>query len=127
MKQLIDQALRFLHLADRDIRAFHALKNNSSVDLASVGFHAQQAIEKCLKAVLIYSNQDPARTHDLSQLAYAIMAEKITLPLSVEDISKLNPYAVIYRYDDTEVNIVTREEAQEMIETIYSWAKKLVI
>lgn len=66
MKQPIDQALRFLHMAERDLRAFYVLKEASQIDLSTVCFHAQQVVEKCLKAVLIYYGKDPTRTHDLN-------------------------------------------------------------
>ncbi len=51
MKQPIDQALRFFRLAERDLRAFYVLKEASQIDLSTVCFHAQQVVEKCLKAV----------------------------------------------------------------------------
>jgi hypothetical protein len=44
MKQPIDLARKFLAVADNDIKAFQKLAAD-----ASVGFHAQQAVEKCLK------------------------------------------------------------------------------
>ncbi len=50
---LIDQSRRFLAMADRDIKAFQVLKSAPEISLVTVFFHAQQAVEKCLKAVLI--------------------------------------------------------------------------
>lgn len=123
MKQPIDQALRFLRMAEKDLRAFYVLKAAEQIDLSTVCFHAQQVVEKCLKAVLIYHEKDPTRTHDLNNIAYLLMENTIILPLSVEEISKLNPYAVIFRYDDTDIEILTRDEAQKIVEIIYHWTK----
>src|SRR5260370_27434149 len=52
MKHPVDLARRFLALADRDIKTLHLLTAVSDSDDQAIGFHAQQAIEKCLKAVL---------------------------------------------------------------------------
>lgn len=117
MKQLADQAKRFLKIADRDIRAFNVLKSALDVDLTTVCFHAQQAVEKLLKAVLLFHNIDPSRTHDLNKLAYTLTDNQINLPVNIEEISNLNPYAVIFRYDDMEIEILTRDEAEKIVQT----------
>lgn len=52
MKQPADLARRFLALAERDLKAFRKLAGDPDIDDEIVGFHAQQAVEKCLKAVL---------------------------------------------------------------------------
>lgn len=126
MKQPIDQALRFLRLANRDLRAFKVLKEAPEVDLSTVCFHAQQVVEKSLKALLVFHGKDPARTHDLNSLAYSLIEDGLELPMSVEEISKLNPYAVIFRYDDMEIEIISRDEAQEIMNKIYLWANKIL-
>ena len=45
-----DEALRSLSLADHDIVAFEALRRHPEVHPAITCFHAQQAVEKCMKA-----------------------------------------------------------------------------
>ncbi|MGA2935835.1 MAG: HEPN domain-containing protein [Syntrophobacteraceae bacterium] len=52
MKPHIEEAQRSLRIATRDLKAFNVLKEASDIDLATACFHAQQAIEKSLKAVL---------------------------------------------------------------------------
>jgi HEPN domain-containing protein len=126
MKHLADQALRFLRLADRDVRAFKALKISPDVDLPTVCFHAQQAVEKYLKAALIAYGVEPARTHDLNALVYELQNIKIELPARLEEISKLNLYAVIFRYDDTDIEILTRDEAENIVIAIRNWAEEFV-
>jgi HEPN domain-containing protein len=58
MKNPHDYALTLLNLADRDMRAFLALKNDAhwNVDPHTICFHAQQGVEKALKAVLVSRN-----------------------------------------------------------------------
>lgn len=79
MKNPHDYALTLLLLADRDMRAFLAQKNdvNWNVDSHTICFHAQQGVEKALKAVLVSKNLEFGRTHDLNKLFYQI--EKLSL------------------------------------------------
>jgi hypothetical protein len=51
----------------------------------------------------------------------------ITLPLKIEEISKLNPYAVIFRYDDLDIETLTRDEALNIAQEIYNWAMNLIV
>jgi len=53
MKQGIDLARKFLLLASRDCYALQVLLEDAQVADETIGFHAQQAVEKCLKTVLI--------------------------------------------------------------------------
>jgi HEPN domain-containing protein len=52
MKPHIEEALLSLRLADRDIKAFEVLSKDPEVHHTVACFHAQQAVEKSLKAVL---------------------------------------------------------------------------
>jgi len=52
MKKPRDLARRFLMLAERDRRTLAVLVDSPDVDDEPIGFHAQQAVEKCLKAIL---------------------------------------------------------------------------
>jgi HEPN domain-containing protein len=126
MKNFIDQALRFIKIADREIKAFDALKSLPNIELPTVCFHAQQAVEKILKAILVLHGDDPTRTHDLNKLAYALLDRNINLPLPIEELSKLNPYAVIFRYDDMEIELISRQEATQIILTVREWADDLI-
>lgn len=93
MKRPTDQAIRFVRMAEKDLRAFHVLRKVEEIDLSTICFHAQQTVEKCLKAISIFHDKDPSRTHDLNKIAYSLLEAGITLPISIEEISKLNPYA----------------------------------
>jgi hypothetical protein len=64
-----DEALRSLGLADHDIAAFEALRQHPEVHSAIACFHAQQAVEKCLEAVLFSRFVEFRRTHDLIELS----------------------------------------------------------
>ncbi len=77
---------------------------------SSIGFHCQQAIEKYLKAFLVYNHKEFKRTHDLNFLR-DICAE---LDEEFKDLEfgELIEFAVDYRYpDDSYI-----PEVQEVIE-----------
>jgi HEPN domain-containing protein len=65
-----------------------------------LGFHAQQAVEKALKAVLSGSGLAYPRTHNLVMLSELLRTAAIGLPPDVDDFGRLVPYGVVLRYED---------------------------
>lgn len=63
------------------------------------GFHAQQAVEKLIKALLSQLSIPYDRTHDVSKLAQQLSSIGENLPTAPAPLSELNQFAVIYRYD----------------------------
>ena len=55
--------------AESDLRASVTLAEDREMADDVVGFHAQQAVEKALKAVLVLEGVSFPRTHDLELLA----------------------------------------------------------
>jgi hypothetical protein len=98
MSRPIDLARHFLALADRDIRALRKLVDDPEIDEATVGFLAQQAIEKSLKATLALYNRAFRRTHDLVELLDILADAQGSLPPHADSLDELNPYAVEFRY-----------------------------
>lgn len=123
MKPHIEEAQRALRLADRDIRAFTILKKEKDVHLSVVYFHAQQAVEKLLKAVLFSAQIEFRRTHDLTELAFLLQQNDIQIPIATAQLARLNPFAVTYRYDDMEIDgfRLSREEATEWLNSFRVW------
>lgn len=99
MKRPEELARRFLTLADRDIRAFRKLSDDLEIDDEIVGFHAQQAVEKCLKAVLAKHSIEVHKTHDLQVLLDLLIRNNLPVPPAREGIDALGPFAVELRYD----------------------------
>ena len=52
MTPFIDEAQRLLRLAERDYETFSILRAHPHAKLAPTCFHAQQAVEKAMKAAL---------------------------------------------------------------------------
>jgi hypothetical protein len=65
-----------------------------------IGFHAQQAVEKMLKAVLAARGARYRRTHDLLELLDLLRGQGISYPGELEEVRRLTPFAVAYRYDE---------------------------
>ena len=121
-----EEALSLLNLAERDWEILVVLQDAPRVHLSGVAFHAQQLIEKSLKAVLAQADLPFDRTHDLIRLATTLIDAGYELPLERDHLARLNPYAVVYRYDDTDIEIITRREAVAMAQTIRHWATRSI-
>ena len=121
-----EEARRLLRLARRDRDTFDLLLPLSQASLAALGFLAQQSVEKALKAVAVSRGLEVRRTHDLAALGEAIVADGGALPVTVDDLRSLNPYAVEFRYDDEIVPTITRAELDTLLSAILSWAQQCV-
>ena len=60
-------------------------------------FHAQQAAEKALKAVLVAQGVEPPHAHDVGALA-ALMPGDLTLDVGDDDLGDLTTFATGPRY-----------------------------
>lgn len=97
MKSPLDHALGLLKKASNDLVAARAtLATGEAFDM--VCFHAQQAVEKSLKAVLALQDVEYPWRHDLGELV--ILAERFLPDIApLEDqIINLTPFAVEARY-----------------------------
>jgi HEPN domain-containing protein len=126
MTPATEEALRYIQLADDDAAAFRGLLKLPEVKFRLACFHAQQAIEKLLKAVLILSGVEFQRTHDLHTLATLLLQNGITPPCSPEELTRLNPFAVTFRYDDTDIPLIRDDVVETMVKTMRHWAGEVV-
>ena len=118
-----EEVAMLLRLADQDRLAFLTLRANPEIEMRAVGFHAQQAVEKFLKAVLVAHGKVFAPTHDLARLAQALETTGAALPVAIGALKRLNPYAVAFRYDDRDIHTLTRDDISALVDTIASFAK----
>ena len=80
----------------------------------AVCFHAQQCVEKYLKAVLEEWSADVPRSHDLGVLARWCAEVGLDSASQEKALERLTAYAVAFRYPGEEAG---REEADEGLET----------
>ena len=91
-------------------------------------FHAQQAVEKALKAVLLYNKVDFPLTHDIVELLNIFEEAGISVPHGFSEVGMLTPYAVETRYPGYRDEITKKdvEDALQLAEMVVSWAGKYI-
>ncbi len=92
-----DQARRWLRWADEDLFAARHSANDVEVASRVACSLAQQAAEKAIKALVVSSDLDPPRTHNLLRLA-RMLAEETADRLFVLDLEDLTRWAIEGRY-----------------------------
>jgi HEPN domain-containing protein len=98
MADQADLASQLLGLARDDEAAARAMLAVADVTDSIVGFHAQQAVEKALKAVLASRSIDFPFSHNLAVLMQLCEDAGLTLPSPLTDADRLTPYGLSVRY-----------------------------
>ena len=125
---MVDQPSRkpvyalLLASAQQDLAACKLLARNAGIGDAIVGFHAQQSIEKSLKAVLSAHSVEFRRTHDLIILLDLLQDHKLSSPPDAAWLDELNPYAVEARYGTIDPTGLDRSRALQAAEQVLDWA-----
>lgn len=117
-----DLARVLLDRADDDIRLVRRVVDDADIADAIVGFHAQQAVEKAIKAVLAAREIEYAKTHALGYLIGLVEANGIDAPTAVLDAGELSPWAVDFRYETDDEPALDRQATLALIEEIRDWA-----
>jgi HEPN domain-containing protein len=108
-----------LRKALQDQAILEILVDDYTISNDAVGFHAQQAAEKLLKALLVLYQQDYPRSHDLNILISLLARINIFLPSELQALADLSPMATIYRYEDLPSDSqVSRHEWRDWIEIL---------
>lgn len=94
-----EHAASMLRLARRDLTALEALGGMAQVDDVICGFHAQQAVEKALKAWLAILGYEYPLTHDLPRL-FSLLRRAGADGERFRPLARFTPYAVQARYDE---------------------------
>jgi len=98
--------------AEKDlISAKHELSFSDAVT-ETVCFHCQQAVEKYLKAYLVFLGISFTKTHEIGELITKCESTDSEISVLKEKADKLTDYAVEVRYPEDEFE-PTLEEAKE--------------
>ncbi len=120
-------AFGLLARARDDAAAVRAIISVTAVTDAIVGFHAQQAVEKSIKAVLVSHEQTFPFTHDLEGLIERCSEAGIEVPEELDRMAGLlTPYAVRHRYGGEPPALVDREAALALAACAVAWATALL-
>ncbi len=118
-----DFAARLLRKAADDLAIIEALLDNEAVSDDGIGFHAQQAVEKAMKSVLVVHGVAFRRAHDLSYLLQVAEDADIEVPDDVAATRWLTPWAADFRYDEHDIVGFSRAESLAGAKRAIEWAQ----
>ena len=131
MNKSREHARLMMEKAAEDLYVLQRLVDDADAPVAAIGFHAQQAVEKCLKAVLTNRAIVYTRTHDLAALLYLLRQNAIAEPPEAGRLSLLTPYAAEFRYgrlppENEEPPTLDRAWTLRCVRQVRSWAEAIL-
>lgn len=111
-----------LALAREDLASAEALDKAERVSDSPVGFHAQQAVEKALKAAIAGRDLGFPFTHDLGLLMHLCEDAGLELPTDLAEADRLTPYAAAIRYGLGDPGAVAPQHALRWAAVAIEWA-----
>ena len=111
-----------LKKAEEDATAVREFAGNPEIGDSIIGFHAQQAVEKWLKAVTAASGVRHSTIHDIDRLIEIVAATGIEVPLDRDRLAVLTQYAVPFRYDELlDAESLEREVLVVLVDEVAAW------
>lgn len=129
MNSPVDLARTLLARARDDAYVLRQLAADRDAPDWVLGFHAQQSVEKSIKAVLAARGTSFPHTHNLVMLIALLLREGCSAPPHEELISTLVPYGAAMRYDDSladELAPLNRSEIHQCVTSTLEWAAGLL-
>ena len=111
-------ASNWLQFARDDLAAARTLMADTEIPSRIACFHAQQAAEKALKALLVASSIPFTKTHDLVVLA-GLQNDAVSEELALVDLLLLHPWVAEARYPG-DLPDASDHEAAEVVATAAS-------
>jgi HEPN domain-containing protein len=123
----LDPWKSWVERAEEDyLLALSAIRRKSPLTCGAT-FHAQQCIEKYIKALLASRQVLFPRTHDLAALGTLCRQNGIILPVSDNDLELLSAFAVEAHYPGTLPSQEEAKEALQVARTLRRFVKKLLL
>src|SRR3989344_9145454 len=105
---------QWIEKAENDLRnAEHTFTLRENCPYDTICFHAQQCVEKYIKALLIHLAIDFPKIHDIGELI-RLVPPNYDIPISKVDQEKLTDYSIASRYP-LDLEPVTDVEAHETV------------
>jgi HEPN domain-containing protein len=121
-----EQAQALLAAGLRDRLSLRLLLASGQAPAEAMGFHAQQACEKLIKAVLVIRGVVFGRTHDLAVLTSLCDAHGIPIPADKDALRVLNHFAVRFRYETCPTALVDLAVTAALVDTLTAWAQQTI-
>ena len=118
----------WLKHAESDLRLARLAAESPDIRPEQACFHAQQAAEKAIKAVLLSRQIDFPFTHDIEELLELAESNGVELPAGVRDAGILTPYAIETRYPGYSMELTDADidEAMRTAEQTVEWARGML-
>lgn len=116
MTPRLDEIREWLQKAKNDLLSAQILMKHEPPVLDTASFHCQQAVEKVLKAFLVWKGVSFEKVHSLTYFLDLCETQEPRFGSMRERAEALAPYAVEIRYPG-EVMEVSRSEAEEALST----------
>lgn len=123
-----DIILLWLEKAENDLQN---IRNNLIAEIKPIDticFHSQQAIEKCLKAILIFLDKPITKTHDLTYLLNEIGEYFPQFSHYSDSFDNITDFAVEIRYPYSQYkpDLEDATSAFQTANTFYTQVKELI-
>ena len=114
--------------AESDLNLSRVARERKDVLPEQACFHAQQAAEKALKAVLLFKRIEFPLVHDLKALIDLLQDNAVSFPPEVREGDSLTPYAIEARYPGhlEEITSSDVDEAVRLAEAVLQWAAAIL-
>jgi HEPN domain-containing protein len=122
MSEKPNLAADLLALAREDLASAEALDKDERISDSPVGFHAQQAVEKALKAAIASRGLEFPFTHDIGLLMQLCEDSGFELPANLAEADRLTPYAAAVRYGLGDPDAVAVQDALRWASLAIEWA-----
>lgn len=118
-----EQAQLLARKASQDATAARLFAGNEEIADEIIGFHAQQAVEKWLKAVMAVRGLPEDRIHDIGRLLQILEKGDVELPRKASQLDELTEYAVPMRYDELlDAEPLDRDATVALVDEVGEWA-----
>lgn len=120
-------ARELVGIAEGDLESAKALIDANRGRPENICYHAEQCVEKSLKAILVHLEKPVPVTHDLG-----IITERVNqfLPLEVHaDLTLYTEFATTRRYEESDM-ILDRADLDAAVKTaedVLAWAKSHIL
>jgi len=126
--EVVETAEMLLKKARIDMGTIKEMMNSPDFYNSILGFHAQQAIEKAIKAVMVFKEIKLVRTHNLDELVEICKEASIEVPGISTSLDRITLYAVEERYIEivSEDDVLNRKQLYADVTKIINWAEGII-
>ena len=127
-EKVIRVVSEWVEKAENDLKnAAHTLKMGTDCPTDTVCFHAQQVVEKYLKALLVSRGISFPKIHDIEELV-TLLPARGRPELSEAEQDRLTDYATVTRYpgDDEPISLTEARAAVKLAHRVRSAVRRLL-